>query len=101
MILNDKHQLTALAYATKHVHVLRIFPCINSNIQQQAFVYAASNGSLAALEFILTDHNYASVDINGLDSIHGETGSISSRFIMFVFCLIRSYNIFSSIDQCR
>ena len=72
--LKDKNQLTAIAYATKHVNILKSFPPQDSWIQQQAFVYAASIGSLEALEWMLTDRNYSSIDINGIDSIHGETG---------------------------
>ncbi len=72
--MKDKYQLTAVAYATKHVPILKLLNCKDKSIQQQAFVYAASNGSLDALEFMLTDNNYSCIDINGIDSIHGETG---------------------------
>ncbi|CAF1399925.1 unnamed protein product [Adineta steineri] len=73
IILKDKYQLTAVAYATKYVPILKLFNCEDESIQQQAFVYAASNGSLDALEYMLTNNNYSSIDINGIDSIHGET----------------------------
>lgn len=68
-----------MAYATKHVNVLKLFPRTESIIQQQAFVYAAANGSLAALEFILIDDQYSMIDINGLDPVHGETGTFEAR----------------------
>ncbi|CAF0776951.1 unnamed protein product [Rotaria sordida] len=71
--LKDKYQLTAVAYATKYVSILKLFNCTDESIKQQAFVHAASNGSLDALEFMLTDNNYSIIDINGMDCIHGET----------------------------
>ncbi|CAF0763490.1 unnamed protein product [Adineta ricciae] len=71
--LKDKYQLTSVAYATKHVAILKLFNYTDESIQQQAFVYAASNGSLDALEYMLTDNTYSSIDINGIDYVHGET----------------------------
>ena len=79
MTIKDKYQLTAVAYATKHVPILKLLTCKEESIQQQAFIYGASNGSLDALEFMLTDNNYSSIDINGIDSIHGETGNFISK----------------------
>ncbi len=72
--MKDKYQLTAVAYATKYVSILKLFNCTDDSIKQQAFVYAASNGSLDALEYMLTDNNYSTIDINGIDPINGETG---------------------------
>ena len=83
LMSKDKYQLTAIAYATKHVPILKLLNCTDDSIKQQAFVYAASNGSLDALEFMLTDHNYSTVDINGIDFIHGETGN-------FLYIIIKS-----------
>ena len=77
--LKDKYQLTSVAYATKHVPILKLLNCTDESIQQQAFVYAASNGSLDALEYMLTDNTYSSIDINGIDYVHGETGESESR----------------------
>lgn len=54
--------------------------CTDVSIKQQAFVYAASNGSLDALEFMLTDNNYSTIDINGMDYVHGETGKYKDLF---------------------
>ncbi|CAF3034247.1 unnamed protein product [Rotaria socialis] len=71
--LKDKYQLTAVAYATKHVSILKLLNCTDESIKQQAFVYAASTGSLDALEFMLTDNHYSTIDINGTDYVHGET----------------------------
>ncbi len=72
--MKDKYQITAVSYATKYVHILKLFNGIDDSIKQQAFVYAASNGSVDALEFMLTDKNYSTININDIDSIHGETG---------------------------
>ena len=87
--LKDKHQLTAVAYATKHVNILKLFPPLDPWVQQQAFVHAASIGSLGALEWMLTDRTYSAIDINGIDAIHGETGRVErerERIVMsFVF----------------
>lgn len=84
--LKDKHQLTAVAYATKHVNILKLFPPMDPWIQQQAFVHAASIGSLGALEWLLTDRIYSAIDINGIDEIHGETGRERETIVMsFIF----------------
>lgn len=72
--MKDKQQLTAIAYATKHVNILKLFPDTDPVIQQHAFVYAAANGSLDALQYLLTNHQYSAVDINEIDAINGETG---------------------------
>ena len=72
--MKDKAQLTAIAYATKYVSILRLFHCTDQSIKQQAFIYAASNGSLDALEYMLTHNDYSTIDINEIDSVHGETG---------------------------
>jgi hypothetical protein len=80
--LKDKYQLTAVSYATKYVSILKLFNCTDESIKQQAFVYAASNGSLDALEFMLTDNNYSTIDINGIDSIHGETGKFIDKLLV-------------------
>jgi hypothetical protein len=77
--LKDKYQLTAVAYATKHVPILKLFNCKDESVKQQAFVYAASNGVLDIFEFMLTDNNYSTVDINGIDSTHGETGKLIEK----------------------
>ncbi|UJR26548.1 hypothetical protein I4U23_007871 [Adineta vaga] len=71
--IKDKYQLTTVAYATKHVPILKLLDCKDDFIQQQAFVYGASNGSLDALEYMLTDNTYLAIDINGIDYVHGET----------------------------
>ncbi len=68
--------MTAVAYATKYVSILKLFNCEDESIKQQAFVHAASNGSLDIFEFMLTDNTYSTIDINGIDPIHGETGKI-------------------------
>ncbi len=56
--MKDKYQITAVSYATKYVNILKLFNSIDDSIKQQAFVYAASNGSVDALEFMLTNKNY-------------------------------------------
>lgn len=71
--------MTAIAYATKHLSIVKLFPETDPSIQQQAFVYAAANGSLDAVAFLLDDNRYSSVDINQVDSVHGETGLFSIR----------------------
>lgn len=70
----DRSQLTAVAYATKYVSILKYFHSAEQSIKQQAFIYAASNGSLDALQYIVTDEYYSTIDINAIDPIHGETG---------------------------
>lgn len=76
--MKDRSQLTAVAYATRYVSILKLFHSADQSIKQQAFIYAASNGSLQALEYMLTDQQYSSIDINAIDPIHGETGRLIS-----------------------
>ena len=89
--MKDKYQLTAVSYATKYVHILKLFNCTDDTIKQQAFVYAASNGSLDALEFMLTDNNYSTNDINDIDSIHGETGKLIYKLVNYLI-ISNSFN---------
>lgn len=96
MNMKDRSQLTAVAYATKSVSILKYFHSADPSIKQQALIYAASNGSLDALEYIVTDEHYSTIDINAIDPIHGETG----KFIVEENKSLMGRISISSINEC-